>query len=231
LSLAACALAVTGGSLQADASLETDEQRILYTVGIALSRSLASYGLTEGEVALIQRGLADGVLARPHAAELETYGPQIEGFLAARRSALIDKEKEAGAAFASSAAKETGASLLASGLVYLEIEPGSGSAPSGADTVKVHYHGTLRDGTVFDTSRVEGGEPATFALAEVVPCFSEGILKMRVGGKSKLVCPSDLAYGDRGFPPMIPPGATLTFEIELLEIAVPGVGAAPSPSP
>ena len=81
------------------------------------------------------------------------------------------------------------------------------------------------DGTVFDTSRVEGGVPATFSLGEVVPCFAEGVTRMKVGGKSTLICPPDLAYGDRGFPPRIPPGATLVFEIELLEI----VAAAEAP--
>ena len=82
--------------------------------------------------------------------------------------------------------------------------------------MKVHYHGTLRDGTVFDSS-VERGEPATFPLNRVIPCWTEGVQKMKVGGKAKLVCPSNIAYGDRGAPPKIKPGATLVFEVELLE--------------
>jgi FKBP-type peptidyl-prolyl cis-trans isomerase FkpA/FKBP-type peptidyl-prolyl cis-trans isomerase FklB len=83
--------------------------------------------------------------------------------------------------------------------------------------VRVHYHGTLTDGTVFDSS-VQRGEPATFALNGVIPCFREGVQLMKVGGKSRLVCPAPLAYGDRGAPPKIRPGATLVFEVELLEI-------------
>ena len=81
----------------------------------------------------------------------------------------------------------------------------------------MHYHGTLRDGTVFDSS-VDRGEPATFALNQVIPCWTEGVSLMKVGGKSKLVCPPDIAYGDSGRPG-IPGGATLVFEVELIEIA------------
>jgi FKBP-type peptidyl-prolyl cis-trans isomerase FkpA len=82
--------------------------------------------------------------------------------------------------------------------------------------VSVHYHGTLRDGTVFDSS-VDRGEPISFSLAGVIPCWTEGVQKMQVGGKAKLVCPSDIAYGDAGQGP-IPGGATLVFEVELLGI-------------
>jgi FKBP-type peptidyl-prolyl cis-trans isomerase len=81
----------------------------------------------------------------------------------------------------------------------------------------VHYHGTLTNGKVFDSS-VERKEPATFPLNGVIPCWTEGVQKMKVGGKSKLVCPSELAYGERGAPPDIGPGATLVFDVELLEI-------------
>ena len=98
-----------------------------------------------------------------------------------------------------------------------EIKAGTGESPSKESKVKVHYHGTLRDGSVFDSS-VERKEPATFALNQVVPCWTEGVQMMKVGGKSKLVCPADLAYKDRGAPPKIKPGAALVFEVELLEI-------------
>ena len=97
------------------------------------------------------------------------------------------------------------------------IKPGTGPSPKATDKVKVHYHGTLTDGTVFDSS-VQRKEPATFPLNGVIPCWTEGVQLMKVGGKSRLVCPADLAYGDRGAPPKIKPGATLVFEVELLEI-------------
>ena len=105
----------------------------------------------------------------------------------------------------------------ASGAIVTMIKEGTGSTPKAEDTVKVHYHGTLIDGTVFDSS-VDRGIPATFPLANVIKCWTEGVQKIKVGGKAKLVCPADTAYGDRGSPPVIGPGATLVFEVELLEI-------------
>jgi len=101
-------------------------------------------------------------------------------------------------------------------VIFLEQASGEGPNPKRTDTVKIHYHGTLRDGTVFDSSR--DGDPATFALTGVIGCFSEGVQKLKVGGKAKLTCPPEAAYGDRGSPPKIRPGATLVFEVELIEI-------------
>jgi FKBP-type peptidyl-prolyl cis-trans isomerase FkpA len=115
------------------------------------------------------------------------------------------------------AAAEPGAVRTASGLVYRELKAGSGASPSASDVVKVHYRGTLVDGTEFDSS-YKRNEPATFPLNRVIPCWTEGVQKMKVGGKSQLVCPAGIAYGDRGSPPVIPGGATLIFEIELLGI-------------
>ena len=104
-----------------------------------------------------------------------------------------------------------------SGLIITELVAGTGSHPKRSDTVEVHYHGTLKDGTVFDSS-VERGKPARFPLNRVIRCWTEGVQMMRVGGKSRLVCPPKIAYGRRGSPPRIPPDATLTFEVELLDI-------------
>ena len=110
-----------------------------------------------------------------------------------------------------------GATRTASGLVYRELTPGTGASPKPTDVVKVHYRGTLVDGTEFDSS-YKRNEPAQFPLNRVIPCWTEGVQKMKVGGKSQLVCPSSIAYGDAGSPPVIPGGATLVFEIELLGI-------------
>ena len=115
------------------------------------------------------------------------------------------------------AAAEPGATRTASGLIYRELKTGAGPSPTAADIVKVHYRGTLVDGTVFDSS-YERNEPVEFPLNRVIRCWTEGVQKMKVGGKSRLVCPANIGYGERGSPPVIPGGATLVFEIELLGI-------------
>jgi FKBP-type peptidyl-prolyl cis-trans isomerase FkpA len=115
------------------------------------------------------------------------------------------------------AAAEPGAVRTGSGLVYRELTKGSGPSPKATDTVTVNYRGTLPDGTEFDSS-YKHGQAATFPLSQVIACWTEGVQKMQVGGKSKLTCPAEIAYGDRGAPPTIPPGATLIFEVELVGI-------------
>ncbi len=119
---------------------------------------------------------------------------------------------------AQAAAKEDGAQVSASGLVYRSLKDGAGASPQASDTVKVHYRGTLPDGKEFDSSYGRG-EPASFPLNRVIPCWTEGVQRMKVGGKAKLTCPPALAYGARGVPGVIPPNSTLLFEVELLEIA------------
>ena len=106
----------------------------------------------------------------------------------------------------------------ASGIVITILTEGSGASPMATDTVKVHYRGTLIDGKEFDSS-YKRGQPTSFPLKGVIPCWTEGVQALKVGGKAKLQCPSQLAYGTRGISGVIPPDATLTFEIELLEIA------------
>jgi FKBP-type peptidyl-prolyl cis-trans isomerase len=129
-----------------------------------------------------------------------------------------DKEKQKSKAFLDKMAKAPGAQKSASGLIYIELEAGKGASPAAADTVKAHYQGTLIDGTEFDASGRHGAGPMEFALDKVIPCWTEGIQKMKAGGKAKLICPADIAYGDRGQPPSIPGGATLVFEVELAEV-------------
>jgi len=121
-------------------------------------------------------------------------------------------------AYLEKAAAEPGAQKTASGLVYRDITAGSGASPKATDTVKVHYRGTLINGKEFDSSYARN-EPAEFPLNRVIPCWTEGVQKMKVGGKARLVCPSSIAYGEGGAPPDIPGGATLVFEIELLGIS------------
>jgi FKBP-type peptidyl-prolyl cis-trans isomerase FkpA/FKBP-type peptidyl-prolyl cis-trans isomerase FklB len=211
--------------------LSTDDEKTLYAVGLVISRGLAQFELGEGELAIVQAGIADGALGREPKVELDVFGPKIEGLLQRRAEARAGAERSAGAEFLVKAAAEPGAQTTDSGLVYLELEPGSGESPAAVDEVTLHYHGTLRDGTVFDSSR-EGADatPATFALNRVIPCFSEGLQKMKVGGTSRLTCPSDLAYGERGSPPAIPPGAALQFEVELIGITPEASADEPAPA-
>jgi FKBP-type peptidyl-prolyl cis-trans isomerase FkpA len=120
---------------------------------------------------------------------------------------------------AASAAKEAGAVVTPSGLVYRSLTDGKGASPSATDTVKVHYRGTFPDGKEFDSS-YKRGQPIEFPLNGVIKCWTEGVQKMKVGGKAKLTCPASIAYGERGAGGgVIPPNATLLFEVELLDIA------------
>jgi FKBP-type peptidyl-prolyl cis-trans isomerase FkpA len=199
------------------AELETDEQKTLYAIGIALSQQLETFALTEDELETVTAGIADGVMNRPEKVEMQTYGPKIGELAESRMAAVSERQKQAGKAFEDTAAAEDGAIKTASGAIVISITEGTGPTPTVADTVKVHYHGTLIDGSVFDSS-VDRGSPATFPLNGVIKCWTEGLQKIKVGGKARLVCPADVAYGDRGSPPRIKPGSTLVFEVELLEI-------------
>ncbi len=120
--------------------------------------------------------------------------------------------------FAQTAAKEPGAKVTASGLVYRSLQDGQGSSPMASDKVKVHYRGTFPDGKEFDSS-YKRNQAIEFPLNGVIPCWTEGVQLMKVGGKAKLTCPPAIAYGSRGAGDVIPPNATLQFEVELIGIA------------
>jgi FKBP-type peptidyl-prolyl cis-trans isomerase FkpA/FKBP-type peptidyl-prolyl cis-trans isomerase FklB len=217
-----------GASSQATVSMETEDQKTLYAIGLAIAQNLGQFSLSESDLALVQAGLADGVLRREPKVSLQDYGQKMQAFATQRLQARAEAEKQAAAGFLAAEAAKPGATRTESGLVYSELKAGDGAAPAATDTVSVHYHGTLRDGTVFDSS-VERGQPATFRLNQVVKCWTEGLQRMKVGGKSRLVCPADIAYGDRSPTPKIPPGSTLVFEVELLSIGAPQPPPAPSP--
>jgi FKBP-type peptidyl-prolyl cis-trans isomerase FkpA len=185
----------------------TEEQKTLYALGLAVSQSIAQFNLTAAELEMVKVGLTDGVLKQKPKVEMQAYGPRLQELQRVR----------AGQAYLDKAASAQGATKTSSGLIITTLKPGTGESPKAADKVKVHYQGTLTDGTVFDSS-VQRGEPVTFPLNGVIKCWTEGVQMMKVGGKSRLVCPADLAYGDRGAPPRIKPGATLVFEVELLEV-------------
>src|SRR5207237_9348992 len=151
---------------------------------------------------------------------LNTDRPKVNELAQKRASAGAGDAKKSGQDFADKVAKEPGATKTASGIVMRTITPGNGPSPTTDDVVKVHYEGKLVDGTVFDSS-IKRGEPAEFPLKGVVPCWTEALQKMKKGEKAQIVWPSSAASGVRGAPPTIPPGATLSFEVELLDFHKP----------
>ena len=194
----------------------TDEHKTLYALGLAINQSLANFTLSESEFEIVKSGLTDGYLKRPKV-DLQAFGQKISELQLIRASAVAEAEKKIGAAFLAKIAAEPGAKKTESGAIVTTIKEGKGATPKISDTVKVDYLGTLIDGTVFDSTAKQGG-PATLRLSEVSKCWVEGFQQIKVGSKSKLVCPSHLAYRDKGLPPHIKPGATIVFEVELLEI-------------
>jgi FKBP-type peptidyl-prolyl cis-trans isomerase FkpA len=213
-------------------AMETDEQKALYAAGFAISKNLQNLDLTAEEVDLVQLGMKDGLLGLDEKIDIMAFMPKLEEIFNARVKAKVEIEKAAGLKTFEAAKTAEGSSILACGAVYTETSAGSGAQPAITDTVQLHYHGTLHDGTMFDSS-VERGEPAEFALNGVVPCFGQGVAAMKVGGKATLTCPPDTAYGDAGRPGILP-GSTLIFEVELLDIITteqPSLQPAPDTSP
>jgi FKBP-type peptidyl-prolyl cis-trans isomerase FkpA len=203
------------------AELKTEDEKTIYAIGHMLGKNaLGPMKLTPAELEIVQRGLTDSVTGKTPAVPLDTYLPKVQAFAQQRATAAstaqLGPEKEKGKAFAEQAAKEGGAIKTPSGLVLQHQTPGTGKAPTAVDSVKVHYRGTLTDGTEFDSS-FKRGQPVEFPLRNVIPCWTEALQLMKVGGKAKIVCPSEIAYGDRGNQ-QIPGGATLVFEVELIDI-------------
>jgi len=207
----------------------SEDEKALYAFGASLARYAAGMKLSESEVESMEKGLEDALLGRPLDVDPREYGPQLQKLVAERRAAAAAEEKTAATTFLTEEAAKPGVEKTPSGLLYASLTQGTGESPKATDRVKVHYKGMLRDGTEFDSS-VQRGEPASFHLNRVVPCWTEGVQKMKVGGKARLVCPAELGYGERGVPGRIPAGAALVFEVELLEILPEVAATAPSPA-
>lgn len=216
-------------ALPAQAADMTEDQKTFYALGAVLGQQVAnSFNVSPAELEFVKKGLSDAAAGGKPAVEMETYGPKIQQLAQARAAVRAEKAVAAGKAFVDKAAKETGAVKTASGLVYLSLKEGTGASPAATDIVKVNYRGTLTDGTEFDSSYARN-QPAQFPLNGVIKCWTEGVGKMKVGGKARLVCPPAIAYGEQGTPGgPIPPSATLAFEVELLEVSKPEA-AKPAP--
>ena len=232
------AVAVLSGCAKAaqPTTPKTDEEKALYGLGVIMSRNIQTFEFTDKELAMISAGLTDGAHDKSSmdTAAIEAVIPKLQELQTQRMAAATTREKAAGAAFLTKAATEKGATRTSSGLVYRVDLAGTGAAPTAADTVKVHYEGRFVDGKVFDSSR-ERNEPATFPLNGVIACWTEAVQLMKVGGKAHVTCPPELAYGDEGRPPQMRGGATLVFDIELLDIVkeppAAAAGAAPAGQP
>jgi FKBP-type peptidyl-prolyl cis-trans isomerase FkpA len=195
---------------------KSDRENMFYYLGTALSQNLAPLGLKKDELELVFQGVREALAGDAPEMDDKVYGAMLNELAQERMKSGAAEEILAGQAYIEEMAKEDGAIQTESGIVIVELAEGTGKSPSAESTVKAHYHGTLRDGSVFDSS-VDRGQPLTISLANVIPCWQEGMPMMKEGGKSKITCPSDMAYGDRASGP-IPGGSALTFEVELIEV-------------
>lgn len=207
-----------------------DTDKLLYCLGLNLASQLPGdlHALVpnEGEMDIVMKGLVDRMTGKAEdaMAQLEANGANLNILVQQRAAAMQEKMKEASRIFIEKAKEEEGATSTSGGVVVKMLSKGAGVFPTSASSVTVHYTGTLADGTVFDSS-VQRGEPATFALAQVIKGWQEGLQEMQEGGKARLVIPSGLGYGPAGQPQAgIPGGATLIFEVELIKVLSGGVG-------
>jgi len=197
------------------AKLDTDAQKAGYAVGYRFGSSLQR-DASDLDIDAIQKGFLDGFQKKQAVIPDEQQQQAIVNYQQGKMDAAVSRNAEAAKKFFAENGKKSGVKTLPNGLQYEVLKAGKGASPKKTDRVKVHYHGTLLDGQVFDSS-VQRGEPATFQVGEVIQGWVEALQKMKVGDKWKLYIPAELAYGNRGMGP-IEPGSALVFEVELLEI-------------
>ncbi|MGC3996652.1 MAG: FKBP-type peptidyl-prolyl cis-trans isomerase [Anaeromyxobacter sp.] len=219
------------GTPPAPPQSKADQEKALNIIGLSVAESLKPLALSPPELDKVLAGIRGGASGKDALERNEANAKLVSDFVNARQAAGAKKEAARGTSYLDKAAKEKGAEKLPSGVVVITQTAGTGAAPGATDVVKVHYVGTLVDGSVFDSSRSRG-QPAEFPLNRVVPCWGQAFQKLKVGAKARIVCPSETAYGERGSPPMIPGNAVLTFDVELLEVkppppAAPGAPATP----
>jgi FKBP-type peptidyl-prolyl cis-trans isomerase FkpA len=202
---------------------KTEEEKTFYAIGTMFGSRLTQLSMSDAEIDAMAQGLRDAAKNEKQKVDPMAYQQKIQEMFKGRMEKQAVDVKKKGADYLAKFVAD-GATKTASGLAYKHLTVGTGPSPKETDIVKVHYHGTLIDGTVFDSSK-ERGKEVTFPLNRVIRGWTEGVQLMKVGGKTKFVIPSELAYGDAGAPPKIKGGDTLTFEVELL-----GIEKAPAPS-
>ena len=209
--------------------LENEDEKTFYAMGFMLGGNLQRLSLNDKELAALYKGVAAASKNEKSEVDMAVYQNRIQEVFKSRMDKVAQTEKDAGKAFIEKFVKDESATKTESGLAYKVIKEGTGATPTGEDVVEVHYHGTLSDGTVFDSS-VERGKTISFPLNRVIRGWTEGLQTMKEGGKTKFVIPADLAYGDAGAPPKIPGGATLVFEVELFKVSKGEAAPAPAPT-
>lgn len=219
-------VASTNRQLSTSASPYPDDQMTFYALGVNLAKQIGGQAnvktlVNDDELEVVLQGFCEtmrGTTYQDPIAILTTYGKHLNSVIMERSNKITDRIKSEGDDFISNFLDCTDDAVKTdSGMVYYSMKEGTGKQPTAADTVEVHYHGTLTDGTVFDSS-VQRGQTISFPLGNVIKGWQEGVAMMKEGGKSTLVVPSDLAYGDAGSGDIIPPGATLKFEVELFKV-------------
>ena len=203
-----------------EVKLETVEQRASYGIGLQMGQQLAQSGLEGLNVAAIAKGIATSLTGDMPEIEVDAINEALQALHMRAEEARAEASKAAaadGETFLADNALRSEVTVLESGLQYEVLTVGTGEIPTSDKTVRVHYHGMLTDGTVFDSS-VERGQPAEFPVTGVIAGWVEALQLMPVGSKWKLAIPQDLAYGERGAGAAIPPYAALVFEVELLDI-------------
>ncbi len=223
VSLSSC----NSGSDPKSTKLESEEDKTFYAMGFMLGGNLQRLTLSDKELAALYKGINMASKNEKSEVDMAVYQNKIQEVFKSRMDKVAVKEKESGKAFIDNFVKTESATQTPSGLAYKVIKEGTGKSPKAEDVVEVHYHGTLADGTVFDSS-VERGKTISFPLNRVIKGWTEGLQTMKEGGKTKFVIPSDLAYGEAGAPPKIPGGATLVFEVELFKVNPPAEATAPA---
>lgn len=194
------------------------KDKVSYAVGLSIAESLKSQQLGGLDLDLLKDGIQDIFEQRELKINPQEANGLIQSYLEEANSAAFGENKEKGIAFLEENKNKEGVSITASGLQYEIIQEGSGNKPSATDNVTVHYHGTLIDGTVFDSS-IERGTPASFGVNQVIPGWTEALQLMSVGAKFKLYIPQELAYGANPHPGgPIQPYSALIFDVELIEI-------------
>ena len=193
-------------------------EKVSYALGLSLGNNLLGSGVTALDYAKLAKGIQDVMEQKEPEVSYQEAQTVINNFFEALQAKVSEAAQKEGVAFLAENAKRAEVVTLASGLQYEVITAGTGATPAASDSVKVHYHGSLLDGTVFDSS-VQRGEPASFGVTQVISGWVEALQLMPVGSKWKLFIPSDLAYGAQGAGQSIAPHSTLIFEVELLAIA------------